>query len=274
MSSIDLKNLISLSTSNAMQPIVRIEDLRIEYTSREPGQPLKVAVDGLNLAVMPGEVFGFLGPNGAGKTSTINLLLGFIEPAGGAAYLFNANARDPAARQRIGYLPESTYYYKILSVEELLRFYAKIFRIPKAETEKRIDAVLKLVELQPVRNRLIKTYSKGMQQRAGLAQALINNPDLLILDEPTNGLDPIGRMKVREIIQRLKSEGKTVFFSSHYLGEVETVCDRVAIMNQGKKIMEGRVSDLVAEHKMDLEHIFLKLIGYKPEAESAYSPIP
>jgi ABC-2 type transport system ATP-binding protein len=249
-----------------MQPILRIENLRVEYRSREPHQPLKVAVDGLNLAVMPGEVFGFLGPNGAGKTSTMNVLLGFVQPAAGAVYLFDADARDPQARQRIGYLPELTYYYKFLSVEELLRFYAKIFRIPKSETEKRINWVLKLVELEHARTRLIKTYSKGMQQRAGLAQALINNPDLLILDEPTSGLDPIGRMKVREIIRRLKHEGKTVFFSSHELGEVETVCDRVAIMNEGRKTVEGSVSDLVAEYKMDLEHIFLKIIGFTSEA--------
>jgi len=121
-----------------------------------------------------------------------------------------------------------TYYYKFLTAEELLRFYARIFKIPKSERERRIDVVLKLVELEHARRRPIRTYSKGMQQRAGLAQALINNPDLLILDEPTSGLDPIGRMKVREIIQRLKNEGKTVFFSSHEMGEVETVCDRVS----------------------------------------------
>lgn len=249
-----------------MRPILKIENLRVEYRSREAHQPLKVAVHDLDLSVMPGEVFGFLGPNGAGKTSTMNVLLGFVQPTAGGVYLFDADARDPLARQRIGYLPELTYYYKFLSVEELLRFYAKIFRIPKGETEKRIDWVLKVVELEHARTRLIKTYSKGMQQRAGLAQALINNPDLLILDEPTSGLDPIGRMKVREIIRRLKHEGKTVFFSSHELGEVETVCDRVAIMNEGRKTVEGSVTDLVAEHKMDLEHIFLKIIGYTPEA--------
>ena len=156
-----------------------------------------------------------------------------------------------------------TYYYKFLTAEELLRFYAKIFKIPKAERERRIDAVLKLVELDHARTRQIKTYSKGMQQRAGLAQALINNPDLLILDEPTSGLDPIGRMKVREIIQRLKDEGKTVFFSSHELGEVETVCDRVAILHQGELKAEGRVSDIVAEHQCNLEEAFLRIIGFK-----------
>ena len=179
----------------------------------------------LNLIVRAGEVFGFLGPNGAGKTTTMNVLLGFVNPTSGAAFLFGVDVREPIARQRIGYLPELTYYYKFLTAEELLRFYARIFGIPQAQADQRIDALLKLVELEHARKRPIKTYSKGMQQRVGLAQALINNPDLLILDEPTSGLDPLGRMKVREIIQRLKNEGKTVFFSSHELGEVETVCD-------------------------------------------------
>jgi ABC-2 type transport system ATP-binding protein len=249
-----------------MGSIVEIRDLRVEYRTKELGQGTKLAVDGLNLSVGAGEVFGFLGPNGAGKTTTMNVLLGFVPPTSGEAFLFGVNVRDPIARQRIGYLPELTYYYKFLTAEELLRFYGRIFRIPSAELERRIDAVLKLVELEHARKRLIKTYSKGMQQRAGLAQALINNPDLLILDEPTSGLDPLGRMKVREIIQRLKNEGKTVFFSSHELGEVETVCDRVAFLHQGKVRVEGSVSDLMREHNASLEQIFLKLVGYAPTA--------
>ena len=155
-----------------------------------------------------------------------------------------------------------TYYYKFLTAEELLRFYARIFGIPRAEADRRIDQLLKLVELESARQRPIKTYSKGMQQRVGLAQALINDPDLLILDEPTSGLDPLGRMKVREIIQRLKEQGKTVFFSSHELGEVETVCDRVAILHEGRLRVEGRVSDLVQEYQCNLEQIFLKIIGH------------
>ena len=246
-----------------METVLEIKDLRVEYASREVGVRVKVAVDGLNLKVRSGEVFGFLGPNGAGKTTTMNVLLGFVNATSGSASIFGVDVRKPIASQRIGYLPELTYYYKFLTTEELLHFYAKIFRIPPAEREKRIDAVLKLVELESVRKRLIKTYSKGMQQRAGLAQALINNPDLLILDEPTSGLDPIGRMKVRQIIQRLKDEGKTVFFSSHELGEVETVCDRVAILNQGQTKIEGRVHDLVEQFQCNLEQIFLKIIGHQ-----------
>ena len=223
-----------------------------------------MAVNKLNLAVQPGEVFGFLGPNGAGKTTTMNVLLGFTNATGGDAFLFGTSVREPIARQRIGYLPELTYYYKFLSAEELLRFYARLFRIPRSEADRRIDGVLKLVELDHARRRPIKAYSKGMQQRVGLAQALINNPELLILDEPTSGLDPIGRMKVREIIQRLRNEGKTVFFSSHELGEVETVCDRVAILHQGELKAEGRVKDLVAQHQCNLEQVFLRVVGFQP----------
>jgi ABC-2 type transport system ATP-binding protein len=249
-----------------MDAILETNNLRVEYRSRELKQPAKLALKGLNLRVNAGEVFGFLGPNGAGKTTTMNVLLGYVNPTGGEAFLFDVNVREPIARQHIGYLPELTYYYKFLTAEELLRFYARIFDIPKAETEKRIDQLLKLVELDHARKRPIRTYSKGMQQRAGLAQALINNPDLLLLDEPTSGLDPLGRMKVREIIQRLKNEGKTVFFSSHELGEVETVCDRVAILHEGELKIEGRVSDLVTQYKCNLEQIFLKVIGYQPQA--------
>jgi ABC-2 type transport system ATP-binding protein len=191
-----------------------------------------------------------------------------VNATAGRAAIFGVDVRQPIARQRIGYLPELTYYYKFLSAEELLRFYARIFRIPKTETGQRIDRILKLVELEHARKRPIRTYSKGMQQRAGLAQALINDPDLLILDEPTSGLDPLGRMKVRGIIQRLKNDGKTVFFSSHELGEVETVCDRVAILHQGELKVEGSVTELKQTHQTDLESIFLKLVGYD-EAEVA-----
>ena len=249
-----------------MDAILRTENLCVEYRTRGLRREFKPALKGLDLSVHPGEVFGFLGPNGAGKTTTINVLLGFIPPSRGTAYLFGIDVRQPIARQRIGYLPEMTYYYKFLTAEELLRFYARIFGIPHREADQRIDRLLKLVELEPARKRLIRTYSKGMQQRVGLAQALINDPDLLILDEPTSGLDPLGRMKVREIIQRLKNEGKTVFFSSHELGEVETVCDRVAIINQGELKAQGRVDALVAQHGTNLEKVFLDIIGYQSQA--------
>src|SRR5580693_7611894 len=247
-----------------MAEILKTENLRVEYRSREMRNATKLALRGLNLEVHAGEVFGFLGPNGAGKTTTMNVLLGFMAPTSGSASLFGIDVRQPIARQRIGYLPEMTYYYKFLTAEELLRFYARIFGLPSAEADKRIDTLLKLVELESAGKRLIKTYSKGMQQRVGLAQALINNPDLLILDEPTSGLDPLGRMKVREIIQRLKNEGKTVFFSSHELGEVETVCDRVAIIHQGELKAVGRADEITGT-RANLEKAFLDIIGYQPQ---------
>jgi ABC-2 type transport system ATP-binding protein len=248
-----------------MDTIVELRNLRVEFPARHSGSTPKLAVKDLSLKIGAGEVFGFLGPNGAGKTTTMNVLLGFLNATAGAAYLFGTDVREPIARQRIGYLPELTYYYKFLTAEELLRFYAQVFGIPRRDADRRIDELLKLVELEAVRKRTIKTYSKGMQQRIGLAQALINDPDLLILDEPTSGLDPLGRMKVRDIIQRLKSKGKTVFFSSHELGEVETVCDRVAIINQGELKVEGKVAELMAKYHANLEKIFLDIIGYQPQ---------
>lgn len=242
--------------------VLTIDHLRVEYRAAVSKGEARVAVKDLSLEVAAGEVFGFLGPNGAGKTTTMNVLLGFVPPTAGRAAIFGVDVREPIARQRIGYLPELTYYYRFLTTEELLRFYARIFRIPRGEADRRIDAVLKLVELEGARHRLIRTYSKGMQQRAGIAQALINDPDLLILDEPTSGLDPLGRMKVREIIQRLQQEGKTVFFSSHELGEVETICDRVAILHAGELRELGRVEDLLRQHACNLEQVFLKVVGY------------
>lgn len=255
----------ALAFRNFMPAVIAVEKLTVEYRSREIGSDVRVAVRDLTLSVEPGEVFGFLGPNGAGKTTTMNVLLGFVNQTSGSASIFGVDVRQAIARQRIGYLPELTYYYKFLTAEELLRFYARLFGLSRGETEKRIDAVLKLVDLVSARRRLIKTYSKGMQQRVGLAQALINDPDLLIFDEPTSGLDPVGRMKIREIIARLKGEGKTVFFSSHELGEVETVCDRVAILNKGELRVEGRVHELVQRHQCNLEQLFLNVIGYQAQ---------
>lgn len=242
--------------------VIEIKDLRVEYGGSDAAAARTLALKGLNLRVEAGEVFGFLGPNGAGKTTTMKVLLGFIPPTSGGGTIFGVDVRQPIARQRIGYLPELTYYYKFLTAEELLRFYGRIFRLRAGELEQRIDDVLRLVELEAARTRQIKHYSKGMQQRVGLAQALINNPDLLILDEPTSGLDPLGRMKVRQIIQRLQGEGKTVFFSSHELGEVETVCSRVAILHQGELKAMGRVDELTRGHAGNLERAFLEIIGF------------
>ncbi len=241
---------------------IKFENLRVVYPARLRGETPKVALKALNLSVRQGEVFGFLGPNGAGKTTTMNVLLGFVQPTSGNARILGKDAGDTESRQTLGYLPELTYYYKFLTGREILRFYAKLFEIPSREADKRIESLLALVEMTQAADKPIRSYSKGMQQRVGLAQALINNPRLLVLDEPTSGLDPIGRMKVRNIIQRLKDEGKTVFFSSHELGEVETVCDRVAILHQGEVKEMGSVTALLDEYQLNLEQIFLKVIGF------------
>jgi ABC-2 type transport system ATP-binding protein len=251
-----------------MDAIIRIDRLRVEYRPKGLVGSHQVALKDLTLEVARGEAFGFLGPNGAGKTTTMQVLLGFTPPSSGSAALFGVDVRKPIARQRIGYLPELTYYYKFLTADELLRFYARLFDLPAAETDRRIDALLRLVELEAVRRKPIRHYSKGMQQRIGLAQALINNPELLLLDEPTSGLDPLGRMQVRQIIQRLRNEGKTIFFSSHELGEVETVCDRVAILHRGELKASGAVADLVREHGTNLEQAFLKIIEGTPTAST------
>lgn len=244
-------------------PAIQFDRLRIVYPAKKRSEETKVAVKELSLSVAPGEVFGFLGPNGAGKTSSMNVLLGFLQPTSGSARIYGLDVTDPTARQRVGYLPELTYYYKFLTAEEILRFYAQLFSLSKEETDRRVEELLDLVELpRQARRKQLRTYSKGMQQRLGLAQALINDPDLLILDEPTSGLDPVGRMKVRDIIQKLKERGKTVFFSSHELGEVETVCDRVSILYQGELKVLGSVENLVREYECNLERIFLKVIGY------------
>jgi ABC-2 type transport system ATP-binding protein len=240
--------------------VIQIANLQVVFKGN--GRTSQTAVKGLNLAVHAGETFGFLGPNGAGKTTTMNVLLGFVRPTSGTARVFNVDVGKSIARQRIGYLPEQTYYYRFLSAEEILAFYARIFQLPRQLARQRIDAVLKLVDLESARKRQLRTYSKGMQQRVGLAQALINDPDLLILDEPTSGLDPVGRMQIRDIIRRLKQEGKTVFFSSHELGEVETVCDRVAIMQNGELRATGTIAELT-RGKENLEAFFLETIGYR-----------
>ncbi len=248
-----------------MTEVIQIEQLVVTYRDVE-ARATRTAVDQLTFKVRPGEVFGFLGPNGAGKTSTMNVLLGFTPAQGGLARIFGVDVREPIARQRIGYLPEMTYYYKFLTAEELLRAYGRIFGLSPAAIRRRTDELLALVELESARGRLIRTYSKGMQQRLGLAQALLNEPDLLILDEPTSGLDPLGRMKVREIILRQKAAGKTVFFSSHELGEVESVCDRVAILHRGQLRALGTVAEVSRGDAGNLEQAFLRIIGWESPA--------
>ena len=204
-----------------------------------------VALEGLDLQVAQGEVFGFLGPNGAGKTTTLKLLMQLIFPSGGRAEILGRPVGDVAVRRRIGYLPENPFFYDNLSAEELLAYFASLFGYRGQERTARVARMLDEVGLGAERRFQLRKYSKGMLQRVGLAQALLNDPEVIFLDEPMSGLDPIGRREVRDIILRLRDRGTTVFFSSHILGDAETLCSRVAILAQGKLIAAGRVADMV-----------------------------
>ncbi len=213
------------------------------------------ALDDLSLQVGMGESFGFLGPNGAGKTTTLKILMRLIYPTGGTARILGAPLDDMQMRARIGYLPEQPYFYDYLTARELLTYCAKLFGMNRADTLKRTDELLKRVGLWEAADKQLRKYSKGMLQRAGLAQALINDPDVLFLDEPMSGLDPLGRREVRDLIASLRDQGKTVFFSSHVLSDVEALCDRVAIMNKGCLIESGKLSDILKSRTNELEAI-------------------
>jgi ABC-2 type transport system ATP-binding protein len=204
------------------------------------------ALKGIKLEVQAGEAFGFLGPNGAGKTTAIRILMGLISATSGSAKIFGHPIPSREARTRLGFLPEAPYFYDYLSVAELLDFTGRLFGMSAAQRQKRGDELIELVDLEAARNSPIKSYSKGMMQRAGIAQALMNDPDLVVFDEPMSGLDPIGRKAVRDIIISLKEEGKTVFFSSHILSDVESVADRISIIVRGQIHDVGRLRDIVS----------------------------
>ncbi len=212
------------------------------------GRPRTVAVDGVSLRAEPGEVVGLLGPNGSGKSTTIKMLLGLLRPSAGSARLFGRDPRDPDARARVGYLPELSNLHKFLTPRETLAYYAGLFDLPAATRRKRIGALLERVGLAgPGADRPVGEFSKGMARRVGLAQALLNDPALVVLDEPTSGLDPIGRREVKDLILDLGRMGKTVLLSSHLLAEVSDVCTRVAILAGGRVRAEGRLADLLEE---------------------------
>lgn len=217
------------------------------------------AVDGLTLSLGKGEIMGFLGTNGAGKTTTIKMLIGLLKPSAGRVALFgDGDPSDPAVRAKIGYMPEIAYYYPYLNARELLSFYGGICGMDAKTVKARTDELLEAVDLKDAAKRPLKTYSKGMLQRAGIAQALLNDPELLILDEPFTGLDPLARIHFRELMRSLKEKGKSIFFSSHELGETELLCDRVAIMKKGRCVYQGPVTDLAGDGESNLERLFLK----------------
>src|SRR5919106_6682698 len=227
------------------------------------GRPKVRALKALDLEVKQGEVFGLLGPNGSGKTTTIKLLLGLLFPTEGQALVFGKDATDVSKNQRIGYLPEESYLYRFLNAEETLDFYGRLFDIPYVTLKQRIDELIKTVGLDRARKRQLKEYSKGMTRRIGLAQALVNEPELILLDEPTSGLDPIGTREMKDMILRLKDEGTTVVMCSHLLADVQDVCDRIAILHQGELKELGRVDELLTVQDVTQ----LRARGLSKEAE-------
>ena len=205
------------------------------------------ALNSLSLDVQKGEVFGLLGPNGSGKTTTLKLLLGLLFPTEGEISILGKTASDVDKNERIGYLPEESYLYRFLNAEETLDFYGRLFNISGKERRERTDQLIEMVGLQGARRRQLKEYSKGMTRRIGLAQALINNPDLVLLDEPTSGLDPLGTRDMKDLILKLRDEGKTVVMSSHLLADVQDVCDRIGILYNGELKELGKVDELLKE---------------------------
>jgi len=209
------------------------------------GRSKKIALKPLDLTIKRGEIFGLLGPNGSGKTTTIKLLLGLIFPTSGEALVFGRDATDVGKNARIGYLPEESYLYKFLDAEETLDFYGRLFDMPLELRRTRAQELIEMVGLSRDKKRQLKEYSKGMTRRIGVAQALINDPELVLLDEPTSGLDPIGTREMKDLIIDLKRRGKTVVMCSHLLADVEDVCDRIAVLHQGELKELGRVEDLL-----------------------------
>ncbi len=203
------------------------------------------ALKALDLQIHRGEVFGLLGPNGSGKTTTMKLLLGLLFPTSGDIFMLGKPATDVGKNERIGYLPEESYLYRFLNAEETLDFYGRLFNMSGAVRRQRIAQLISMVGLESARKRQLREYSKGMARRIGLAQALINDPELILLDEPTSGLDPIGTRNMKDLILDLKKQGKTVIMSSHLLADVQDVCDRIGILYQGELKELGRVEDLL-----------------------------
>ncbi|MEI7699001.1 MAG: ABC transporter ATP-binding protein [Planctomycetia bacterium] len=227
--------------SNAVIEIRNLSKIYRDFWGRKKVQ----AVKSLSLDVMKGEVFGLLGPNGSGKTTTMKMLLGLLFPTSGEMTILGKPASDVSKNERIGYLPEESYLYRFLNADETLDFYGRLFNMTAADRARRSDELIEMVGLGKARRRQLKEYSKGMTRRIGLAQALINDPDLVLLDEPTSGLDPIGTREMKDLIHQLKAQGKTVVMCSHQLADVQDVCDRIAVLFQGELKVLGRVDELL-----------------------------
>jgi ABC-2 type transport system ATP-binding protein len=234
----------SPASGHAAEVVVETRNLSKTYRDFW-GRRKKTALKPLDLEIRRGEIFGLLGPNGSGKTTTMKLLLGLIFPTSGEALVFGRDASDVTKNERIGYLPEESYLYKFLDADETLDFYGRLFDMPPDERRRRADMLIEMVGLGRDRKRQLREYSKGMTRRIGVAQALINDPELVLLDEPTSGLDPIGTREMKDLIIDLKARGKTVIMCSHLLADVEDVCDRIAVLHLGELKELGRVEDLL-----------------------------
>lgn len=227
-----------------MTPAINIANLTKDFPFGFSNLKLR-AVDSLSLQIKDNQVFGLLGPNGSGKSTTIKVILGLLEPTIGKCEIFGVPSSNVQSRKDVGFLPEAPYFYRYLTGFEMVKFFAKICGVDKKILIDRVHEVIDWVGLREAANRRVGTYSKGMLQRIGLAQALVHNPRLIILDEPTAGVDPVGSAEISELVLKLKEQGKTVLLCSHLLAQVEDICDRVAILNRGKLILEGEVRDLV-----------------------------
>ena len=227
-------------------PAICIQNLTKDFAVGMRGMKLR-AVEDLCLEVGDNEIFGLLGPNGSGKSTTIKIILGLLEASTGNCEIYGKPSKLVDARRSVGFLPEAPYFYRYLTGRELVRYYARICMVARAEIDAAVDSVIKLVGMTEAADRRVGTYSKGMLQRIGLAQSLVHDPQLVILDEPTAGVDPLGSAAIAEIVRELKRRGKTILLSSHLLAQIEGLCDRVAILHRGKLVREGLVDDLVQE---------------------------
>ena len=247
------------------QPILTVEDLAKTF---KVGFTRKVvdAVRGISLSVAPGEIFGFLGPNGAGKTTSIKMCMDLIRPTGGSIRMFGLPPGTRKARAKVGYLPEQPYFYDYLKPGEIIDFFGRLYGLKRKDRRRRTEELIDLVGLTHARNRTLRKFSKGMLQRLGLAQALVSDPELVILDEPLSGLDPIGRKELKDIIASLKKKGTTVFFSSHILADIELLCDRIAIIDKGKLKYLGPTRDFVQRGRKEVEVV---VSGISDEAVAA-----
>jgi len=227
---------------------ITIEQLTKTYRPVWPWEKPVTVLSDISFSVRKGEIFGFLGHNGAGKTTTMKIVLGLLGATRGRVEILGTPSDDVAVHARLGYLPESPYFYDYLTAEEFLYFYGRLAGLSRAQLQQRVPQLLERVHLKEAQSRQLRKFSKGMLQRIGLAQAIIHDPELVILDEPMSGLDPIGRKEVRDLILSLRDQGKTVFFSSHIISDVEMICDRVGIVAKGKIIAIGGVEELTRQH--------------------------